>query len=148
MIEKLSWNVQKEDRFRTNAFLGSKSGSRFQKRMQRQKKEPELWTLELLASMPLCSYETHVFSLPSAFGISQSPESRKFLIRVCLSDRESPVLQSILVVVQVASTCLGRRLFLASQDPDLLPKKAFVLKQSYFCAFHDRFSIIVATPPF
>ena len=28
MIENLSWNVQKEGRFRTNAFLGSKSGSR------------------------------------------------------------------------------------------------------------------------
>ena len=38
MIEKLSWNVQKEGRFVMNDFLGSKSGSRFQKRMQRQKK--------------------------------------------------------------------------------------------------------------
>ena len=42
MIEKLSWNAQKEDHFRMNAFLGSKSGSHFQKWMQCQKKEPEL----------------------------------------------------------------------------------------------------------
>jgi hypothetical protein len=41
MIENLSWNVQKEGRFRTNAFLGSGSGSRFPKWMQRQKKELE-----------------------------------------------------------------------------------------------------------
>jgi hypothetical protein len=38
MIEKLSWNVQKEGRFGTNAFLGSPSGSHFPKWMQRQKK--------------------------------------------------------------------------------------------------------------
>jgi hypothetical protein len=31
MIENLSWNVQKEGRFRTNAFLGSGSGSQLAK---------------------------------------------------------------------------------------------------------------------
>ena len=41
MIENLSWNVQKEGRFRMNTFLGSVSGSRFPKRMQRQRKELE-----------------------------------------------------------------------------------------------------------
>ena len=30
-------------------------------------------------------------------------------------------------------------------DPDLLPKKAFVLKRPSFCTFHDSFSILVAT---
>jgi hypothetical protein len=31
MIENLSWNVQKEGRFRTHAFLGSGSGSQLAK---------------------------------------------------------------------------------------------------------------------
>ena len=31
MIENLSWNAQKEGRFRTNAFLGSRSGSQLAK---------------------------------------------------------------------------------------------------------------------
>ena len=117
------------------------------------------------------SYEAHVFSFPSAFGTSQSPESRnivgssfssssleiessmssgeEFLIWVCLSDREGTVSHSLLVVtvdyertesrrnVQVASTRLGDIL---KDDPDLLPKKAFVLKRPSFCVFHDRLS--------
>ena len=31
MIENLSWNAQKEGRFRMNAFLGSRSGSQLAK---------------------------------------------------------------------------------------------------------------------
>ena len=37
MIEKLSWNVQKEGRFRMVTFLGSESGSCFPKRTQHLK---------------------------------------------------------------------------------------------------------------
>jgi len=40
----------------------------------------------------------------------------------------------------------GIGIHFGKRDPDPLPKKTFVLKWPSFCTFHDRFSIIVATP--
>ena len=61
-----------------NDFLGSKSGSRFQKRMQRQKKNlnfERFWTLELLASTAMPQPMFSPFHLLLASHKTRNPDS-------------------------------------------------------------------------